>query len=196
MSHFHPKSAVLLFALALLGACASPGGRLQQAGSTAEVFDMRLDSDLAWARIKSPRQELWTIDGPGLNGLTIYNDIKPGEHVFQLGRERKSNPNGPWFRPGMRPDELRDVILDAVRAQGWAQVSDENFRPHDFGSVSGIRFEVRQASPEGLIYRGSVAAVERGGKLDVLYWKAPAEYYAPRDAAAVARMLDGLRYVR
>ena len=102
MNHFRPKSAALLFALALLGACASPGGRLQQAGSTAEVFDMRLDSDLAWARIKTPRQELWTIDGPGLNSLTVYNDIKPGEHVFQLGRERKSNPNGPWFRPGSR----------------------------------------------------------------------------------------------
>lgn len=196
MSYFRPKSAVLVLALALLGACASPGGRLQQAGSTAEVFDMRLDSDLAWARIKSPRQELWTIDGPGLNSLAVYNDIKPGEHVFQLGRERKSNPNGPWFRPGMRPDELRDVILDAIRGQGWAQVSDADFRPHDFGGAPGIRFEIRQTNPDGLIYLGSVAAVERGGKLDVLYWKAPAEYYAPRDDAAVARMLDGLRHVK
>ena len=196
MSHFRPKSAALLLVLTLLTACASPGGRLQQAGSTAELFDMRLDSDLAWARIKAPRQEIWTIDGPSLNSLAVHNDVKPGEHVFQLGRERKSNPNGPWFRPGMRPDELRDVILDAIRGQGWAQVSDENFRPHDFGGAPGIRFEVRQTSPDGLVYRGSVAAVERGGKLDVLYWRAPAEYYAPRDAGAVARMLDGLRYVR
>jgi hypothetical protein len=32
--------------------------------------------------------------------------------------------------------------------------------------------------------------------LTVLVWKAPAEYYYDRDAAAVGRMFDSLRFVK
>lgn len=182
-----------LFILFLLGACVSPGGKLQQAGTTATVFDMQVTSDLNWARIKGPRQELWTIDGTSLNSLSVFSGIKPNEHVFMLGREKKSNPNGPWYRPGMRPDELRDAILDGLKGQGWANLADSNFRPHDFAGKPGIRFDVSLTNPDGLIYQGSVAAIENGGKLNMLFWKAPSEYYAPRDVTAVNKMLDGVR---
>lgn len=183
----------LLLILILLGACVSPGGQLQQAGSTATVFDMQVTSDLNWARIKGPRQELWTIDGTSLNSLAIYSGIKPNEHVFLLGREKKSNPNGPWYRTGLRADELRDVIIDGLKGQGWVNVAASNFRPHDFAGKQGIRFDLSLTNPDGLIYRGSVAAIENGGKLNMLFWKAPAEYYAPRDVSSVSSMLDGVR---
>lgn len=183
----------LLLIVILLAACASPGGKLQQAGSTATVFDMQVTSNLDWARIKGPRQELWTIDGVSLNSLAIYSGIKPNEHVFMLGREKKSNPNGPWYRTGLRADELRDVIIDGLKGQGWVNIVTSNFRPHDFAGKPGIRFDLSLTNPDGLIYRGSVAAIENGGNLNLLFWKAPAEYYAPRDAAAVAGMLDGVR---
>jgi hypothetical protein len=183
----------LLLILILLGACASPGGKLQQAGSTATVFDMQVTSNLNWSRIKASRFELWTIDGTALNSLTIYSGIKPNEHVFLLGREKKSNPNGPWYRTGLRADELRDVIIDGLKGQGWVNVVASNFRPHDFAGKPGIRFDLSLTNPDGLIYRGSVAAIENGGKLNMLFWKAPAEYYAPRDVSAVSSMLDGVR---
>ena len=183
----------LLLILIFLGACASPGGKLQQAGSTATVFDMQVTSNLDWARIKGPRQELWTIDGTSLNSLAIYSGIKPNEHVFLLGREKKSNPNGPWYRTGLRADELRDVIVDGLKGQGWVNVAASNFRPHDFAGKPGIRFDLSLTNPDGLIYRGSVAAIENGGKLNMLFWKAPAEYYAPRDVSSVSSMLDGVR---
>ena len=183
----------LLLILILVGACASPGGKLQQAGSTATVFDMQVSSELNWARIKGPRQELWTIDGTNLNSLSIFSGIKPNEHVFMLGREKKSNPNGPWYRTGMRADELRDVIIDGLKSQGWVNLVESDFRPHDFGGKPGVRFDLKLTNPDGLIYQGSVAAIENGGNLNMLFWKAPAEYYAPRDAAAVRKMLDGVR---
>ena len=52
------------------------------------------------------------------------------------------------------------------------------------------------ASAGGLVYKGTVAAAQKDGKLTLLLWKAPAEYYYGRDEAAVSRMLDGMRFTR
>jgi hypothetical protein len=113
-----------------------------------------------------------------------------------MAREKKSRPDGPWFRAGMRPDEVQDIIVDALRGQGWANVASRDLRPQRFGDADGLRFELDLTNPDGLVYKGSVAAVERGGKLTVLVWKAPAEYYAGRDADAVGKMFDSLRFVK
>lgn len=189
-----PRPLLLALVLLLLAACASsPGGRLQSAGEV-QAFDLRLQSELDWARIRAPRQEAWTIDGLPLNQLRIVSRIKPGEHVFLQGRQRKSQPDGPWFRAGMRPDEIRDLVLDALRLDGWSQVAARGLRPARFGDVAGLRFELDLTDSGGLIYRGQAAAAERGGQLTLLLWLAPAEHYYPRDAEAVARMLDSLRF--
>jgi hypothetical protein len=188
------RIAFLVFATFLLGACASEGGTLQVAGGV-DVFDLRLDTSLAWARIKDPLQheEIWTIDGMALNSLSIFSGIEPGQHVFMLSHQRKSRPDGPWFRAGMRPEEIRDIVVAAMQDQGMLNVATDRLRPQRFGGADGLRFEFSMASAGGLIYKGTVAAVERNGKLTLLLWKAPAEYYYDRDIAAVSRMLDGLQ---
>ncbi|MBS0574945.1 MAG: hypothetical protein JSS45_00755 [Proteobacteria bacterium] len=189
------RSTILACTLFALAACASSGGVLQTAG-VVDVYDMQLHSDLDWSRIKDPLQheEIWTIDGMALNSLSIFSGIADGQHVFMLGRERSSRPDGPWFHRGMRPEEIRDIVVAAMIRQNMLNVATQDFRPHDFGGVPGLRFEFTAVSADGLIYKGTVAAAERNGKLDLLLWKAPAEYYFDRDAAAVARMLDGLRF--
>ena len=189
------RSTILACTLLLLTACASSGGVLQTAG-VVDVYDMQLRTDLDWSRIKDPLQheEIWTIDGMALNSLSIFSGIADGQHVFMLGRERSSRPDGPWFRRGMRPEEIRDIVVAAMIRQNMLNVATQDFRPHDFGGVPGLRFEFTAVSADGLIYKGTVAAAERNGKLDLLLWKAPGEYYFDRDAAAVARMLDGLRF--
>ena len=175
----------------LLAGCASPGGTLQRAGGV-EVFDMRMDTELAWARIKGPfQQEIWTIDGTALNSLSIFAGIKPGEHVFKMSRERTSRPDGPWYRSGMRPEEVRDIVVSALQGQGMLAVATDNLRPQRFGSFDGLRFDFTMTSADGLLYKGTAAAFEEADrKLTLLLWKAPAEYYYGRDVAAVNRMLD------
>ena len=195
MSHALPRAALLALLFLLLSACASTGGRLQAAGE-ATVFDMALETDLDWARTRATRQELWTIDGAPLNQLSIISKVRPGEHVFLGARERRSRPDGPWFRAGMRADEVRDVMLDALRGAGWSQVASEGLRPARFGGVPGLRFELSMANGRGLRYRGMAAAAERDGRLSLLVWVAPEEHYYPRDAAAVDRMFTSLRFVR
>lgn len=182
-------TAVLALSLA---SCAS--NSLQRAGAST-VFDMQLDSQLDWARIKGPRNESWTIDGTNLNLLRIYSQVKPNEHVFMARKERASKPDGPWFRPGMRPDELRDLVLDGIREQGSVNVAASGMRPHRFGDADGVRFDVTMASTSGLNYKGTVAVVERHGKLTSLIWTAPSEHYYARDVAQVNHMLDSMRFV-
>lgn len=185
---------VLLMLATLLASCATgPGGKLQAKG-TSTVFDMTLDSSLDWARIKSRRQEVWTIDGLQLNRLIIFSKTKPNEHVFQMLRERKSRPDGPWYRPGMRLDELEKLVTDGLADQQWVGVNTTNLRPHAFGAVEGLRFDLQMTNPNGLIYRGTAAVAERNNLLTVLVWMAPKEHYYGRDMAAVNSMLDGMRF--
>lgn len=185
------RGALLLLALAGLAACAT-GGRLQTAGRT-EVLGMTVETSLDWARYASPRQEAWTIDGTALNQLRLITGTRPGEHVFHLGRERRNIPQGAWYQPGLRPDELHELLLAALREQGWAEVESSNLRPANFGTVDGLRFEFTMASQRGLRYAGTAALFERDGKLTTIYWQAPVEHYHPRDAAAVAALIDSIQ---
>lgn len=195
MSRSLLRCLALAFVVLVLASCSGgPGGRLQVAG-TATVFDMQVQTELDWARVRIPRREIWTIDGTPLNQLTIVSGIKPKEHVFLEARQRKGRPDGPWFRAGMRPDEVRDIILDALRGGGWADVEPEALRPARFGDVPGLRFDFSLANQRGLAYRGLAAAAERNGRLTVLVWMAPTEHYYGRDAAAVSAMFDSLRFV-
>ena len=189
-----PFKWLLPIALALLlTACASPGGQLQTKGNVT-VFDITMNTSLDWSRMKTRRNEMWTIDGMALNRLIIFSKVKPGEHVFQMLRERKSRPDGPWFRAGMRLDELQKLVADGFVDQQWVGIQTGNLRPHSFGSVEGIRFDIEMTNPDGLIYKGTAAVAERDKLLTVLVWIAPKEYYHGRDAAAVESMLDGMRF--
>lgn len=196
MKCLHARFARLILTTLLLAACASPNGVLQSAGHV-EVYDVQLDTDLAWARIKDPFQheEIWTIDGMALNSLSIFSGIVPGQHVFMLSHEKSSRPDGPWFRTGMRPEEIRDIIVAAMQDQKMVNITTDRLRPQKFGNIDGLRFEFTMANAGGLIYMGTVAAAEKNGKLTVLLWKAPAEYYYGRDIAAVSKMLDGMRFM-
>ena len=188
----------ILFAMciALLAACASGGGRLVKAQEGVRVFDLQFDTSMDWARTHLSRVELWTIDGLPLNEFVVISKVRPNEHVFLEARERRRRPDGPGYRPGMRPDEVRDVLLDAMRQDGWTQVAASNLRPARFGDVDGLRFEVQLTHVNGLKYRGTFAAAEHGGKLTHWFWIAPAEHYYGRDAAAVEKMFASARFVK
>jgi hypothetical protein len=188
--------AALLAAMVLLASCAGQGGRLVPAGSGVKVFDLEFDTTLDWARIRRPRMELWTIDGLPLNEFVVVSRVRPNEHVFLGARERLRRPDGPWFRQGMRADEIRDVILDGLRQEGWTNVSASNLRPAHFGSVAGLRFDAQLTHANGLHYQATFGAAEHNGRLTHFFWAAPTEHYYGRDIAAVNRMFDSARFIQ
>ena len=176
----------------LLAGCADE--RLVQPGTASANGGIVIDTPIAWSRFVFPRYEIWTIDGIPLNRLYIVPAVKNGEHVFLERRVSKDRQDGPAFRAGMRAEDIRDIVLDALTETGAVNIQSEALRPARFGNVDGLRFEFRASTAAGLRYRGMVLAAARGDELSYLLWMAPAEYYYDRDAASVSHLLDSARF--
>lgn len=188
----HTTRWIVLFAAVVqLGACAD--ARLVQPGTASASGGIVVDTPIAWSRFAFPRYEIWTVDGIPLNRLYVVPSVKNGEHVFLERRVSTNHPDAPAFRTGMRAEEIRDIVLDALTETGAVNVQSEGLRPARFGVIDGLRFEFNASTAAGLQYRGMVLAAAHGDELTFLLWMAPAEYYYGRDAASVARILDSAR---
>ena len=187
------RALIVCALLSMFAACG--GGRLVQPG-TVEAGDIVVDTPLAWSRFTFSRYQVWTIDGIPLNRLYFIPAVRNGEHVFLERRATKRRPDGPVYRTGMRPDEIRDLLLDAFSEGGAIGVASGELRPARFGDHDGLRFEFQASTDTGLLYRGQALAAERGDTLAIVVWMAPAEFYYGRDIAGVTRLLDSARFKR
>jgi hypothetical protein len=184
---------MLCMLLALAG-CATTGGRLVQPGPNPAGNRLTINSEMEWTRASTTRYQLWTIDGELLNMLYLVPAVREREYIFLGRRQTQRRPDGPFYHRGMRPDELADLIADGLRLAGLVNVATSNLRPTDFGGREGLRLDFSSSSTEGLAYEGMAAAFEHEKGLALAVFLAPREYYYPRDAAKVSRMLDTLRW--
>ena len=177
----------------LLAACAS-GGPLVTPGRTTAGGNLSIEAGMEWTRMGGMREQLWTIDGPQLNSLHLIANVREREFIFLGDRQTTRRPDGAFYNRGMRADELRDLIVDGMRAAGAVNVVASNLRPVDFGGREGLRFEMAMDNEAGLKYRAMAAAFEHDKGLALALYYAPTEYYYPRDEAKVGAMLDTLRW--
>ena len=184
---------VLMLTLALGGCMGGGGGPLVRPGPNPAGGRLMIDSEMPWTRMSLQRYQLWTIDGELLNRLYLVPNVRPGEYIFLGRRQTNRRPDGPFYRPGMRVDELRDLVADGLRLSGAINVETTHLRPQTFSGRPGLRFDFSLANEEGLAYRGMAAGFEHERGLAMAIYLAPAEYYYPRDADKVSRMLDTLR---
>lgn len=187
------RTLALIALMLTLAACAGGGGRLVKPGPNPAGGTLMIDSEMEWTRMSASRYQLWTMDGELLNRLYLIPRVREREFIFLGQRQTKRRPDGAFYQRGLRADELRDLILDGLRASGTADVEATNLRPARFGNRDGLRFEFSLANPEGLRYRGMAAAFEHEKGLALAIFLAPAEHYYPRDAEKVSKMLDTLR---
>ena len=183
----------LLSALMLLLAACASGGPLVTPGTTTAGGGLTIDAGMEWTRMSGFREQLWTIDGPQLNSLYLISTVREREFIFLGERQTKRRPDGAFYHRGMRADELRDLIVDGMRAAGAVNVTTSDLRPTSFGGREGLRFEMAMDNEAGLKYRAMAAAFEHEKGLALALFYAPAEYYYPRDQAKVSVMLDTLR---
>ena len=188
------RHAWMLCLLLVLAGCASSGGRLVQPGPNPAGGRLTIESEMEWTRAAGSRFQLWTIDGELLNTLYLVPEVREREYIFLGSRQTERRPDGPFYQRGMRADELRDLIADGLRLAGFVNVEPSNLRPVDFGGREGLRFDFSSSTSEGLAYEGMAAAFEHEKGLALAVFIAPREYYYPRDAAKVSRMLDTLRW--
>ena len=189
-----PMRVLAGIALALLLAACAAGGPLVTAGIQRIGSNLNIEAGMEWTRTQSAREQLWTIDGPQLNSLHLIPVVREREFIFLGERQTRRRPDGAFYHRGMRPDELRDLVADGMRAAGAVNVVASNLRPADFGGREGLRFEMAMDSETGLNYRAMAAAFEHDKGLALALYYAPAEYYYPRDEAKVSAMLDTLRW--
>lgn len=186
--------ALIVFVLALLLAACATGGPLVTPGTQRIGSQLSIDAGMEWTRTQGLREQLWTIDGPQLNSLHLIPIVREREFIFLGERQTRRRPDGAFYHRGMRPDELRDLIADGMRAAGAVNVVVTNLRPADFGGREGLRFEMAMDNETGLKYRAMAAAFEHDKGLALALFYAPVEYYYPRDEAKVSAMLDTLRW--
>ena len=185
---------ILLATLALLLAACAAGGPLVTPGTQRVGSRLTIDTGMEWTRMQGMREQLWTIDGPQLNSLHLIPQVREREFIFLGKRQTNRRPDGAFYRRGMRSDELRDLIVDGLRAAGAVNVAVSNLRPTDFGGREGLRFEMAMDTEAGLKYQAMAAAFEHEKGLALALFYAPTEYYYPRDQAKVSAMLDTLRW--
>ena len=185
---------MVVAALALLLAACAAGGPLVTPGTQRIGSRLSIDAGMEWTRMQGMREQLWTIDGPQLNSLHLIPQVREREFIFLGQRQTRRRPDGAFYRRGMRSDELRDLIVDGLRASGAVNVAVSNLRPVDFGGREGLRFEIAMATEAGLKYQAMAAAFEHENGLALALFYAPTEYYYPRDQAKVSAMLDTLRW--
>ena len=190
------RIALLAAVFALLAACTGGGGPLVKPGQNPAGGDLVIDSRMEWTRFNGSRFQLWTIDGPLLNRLYLVSTVREKEFIFLGQRQTKRRPDGAFYKRGLREDELRDLILDGLRAVGAVNLEARDLRPASFGTRDGLRFEFSMANEEGLKYEGMVAAFEHDKGLALAIFMAPTEFYYPRDAEKVSAMLETLRLKR
>lgn len=184
---------ILAIALACLLAACAGGGPLVRPGPQIVSGRLVIDAGMEWTRMSGYREQLWTMDGPLLNSLHLIPAVREREFIFLGERQTRRRPDGAFYRRGMRPDELRDLVVDGMRAAGAVNVTTSNLRPANFGGREGLRFEMAMDNEQGLKYQAMAAAFEHERGLALALFYAPAEYYYPRDAARVSAMLDTLR---
>ena len=167
-----------LLAVALLAAsCASmrsayravdPGVRT--IGNTYTV-EPRVTWSRSFFSTISPRFEMWTIDGVGLETLRFYTGIPEGEPLISGGTNQERRPR---FRAAMTTAEVSELVAETLFGSPYPP---RNVRPAPFGGVDGFRFEVSYATTGGMKREAIVAGAVVDKRLHVIAYEGTALYH-------------------
>jgi hypothetical protein len=165
-----------------------------EAGKPVNVGDgITVDSQVAWAHGFGGNASgtVWTIDGFGLNELRFLTAIAPGSPLLQIAGVARSELG--TYQTSMLPNDVMDLLSTTLARIGQQQVRTSALRPVPFGSDSGFRFELEFVTRDGLQMKGMVLGAQRRGKLDLIAFTAPVEFYFDRYAPMVEQIFASVR---
>lgn len=117
-----------------------------------------------------------TIDGPLLNNFYLTEGLAVGRSVVRSAR--KSRPM-PIVKTDMSETEMAEFVVDTVAAFGYEGVASQNLRPAKFGTADAVRFDLIAKTDTGLEIMGTSQVAMVRGKLHVMLFLAPGEYFFP-----------------
>jgi hypothetical protein len=172
----------LLVVGAVLSGCAT-GFSLVTVG-TVQVQDMHVRAGSGWNRAATTftpyarsGTETWTKDGMLLDRLVLSPAIPDGQPII-ISRNRAAAL--PVFRSGMLPNEIEELVESSVVklfGEGRAVVSTANLRPHRYGEIAGIRFDIDVTVTDSPPYRGTVGAFIATDRLYLVYFLGAMPHY-------------------
>ncbi len=126
------------------------------------------------ARVTGFDGTLWTVDGPGLDLVYFFTGVQPGKPLIAVnGKTDKQRV----YDKTMLPDDVMELLVTNFKDLGYQQITTSDLKPAPFGSATGFRFDLDFATPSGLLMKGEAIGAQRGDKLDLILYAAPAEYY-------------------
>ena len=181
----------VLVLLALCG-CATPAYVDISAAQNVTIADgISVSPQIEWGQAALPgfRGTLWTVDGTALDTLLFFV-AAPGQPLIQLPRDQT---DAHVYQASMLPDDVVEMTAANLGKIGYQQVKTTNLRPAPFGSAKGFRFELSFVNKAGLQMKGMALACQRNGRLDLILFIAPDEYYFGHYAPVVERILSSVQ---
>ena len=167
----------------LLSGCAGAFVTREPPGRHDVGSSYSIQTTEAWSRYPGPPVTR-TIDGWALGLLSTWSDVDDGEALAQAVQKKT-----PEFRSDFTPIEVADLVSETLEVLvSGADVTIKDFKPIAFGAREGFSFELHY-SGDGLPVRGLAAGALHDGKLDLILFTAPAEYYFDHYAPKVERII-------
>jgi hypothetical protein len=146
----------------------------------------------AWTTVSLPGiGTVWTVDGIGLNEIRFHTGVAPGEPVFRPEGTRASDLAS--YDRTMLAGDVAEMVASVFTRAGYAQVRTSNLSPAVFGSDKGFRFLLSYTTGDGLEMKGMALAAQRDGKLDLILFIAPGEYYFERYRPLIEQIFSSVR---
>jgi len=188
------KAALLTASVVALSACAT-GPQLAPMGAyTTGSMTVQLQSD--WNAIpfrggKLKEAKILTKDGPALNAVYLFPDIKDGSGLMREWRKERPVPR---FDSSMSDLELAEFLTDSLyRAGGYTALNLENVRPDSYRGEDAVRFDLKGRTNAGLNIEGSALMSIIDERLNIIFFLAPSEYYAGKVRSEVDAMFVKVR---
>jgi len=150
---------------------------------------LTVSADGRWNRLEPPRDgaEIWTADGMTLDRLAFYVGVAEGE---TLGAAPSAK--APRWRASMSPHDVVELYEALVTQEGSA-FRLERLAPAQFGGRQGFLFEHTTVPRDGPALGGLAYGAVAGGKLYLMSYTAPKNYFYAKHLAAVRAIAASAR---
>ena len=183
-----PLSTTLL----LLYGCATPAYTDIHPSEAIAVGDgVMVTPQIEWgkANLTGFGGTLWTVDGAGLDALLFFIGV-PGHPLIET-KDTKAEAH--VYETNMLPDDVAELTAANFGKLGYQQVRTSNLRPAPFGTAKGFRFDMTYTTAAGLQMNAMALACQRNGRLDLIIFTAPKEYYFARYAPTVEQIFGSVQ---
>jgi hypothetical protein len=183
--------AASMLACIIVSGCA--GYRAVDSTKAVAIGDgITVQPQVAWATAYGPgiAGTIWTIDGLGLNDLRMLTGVVSGQPLVEISGIK--NADLVHYDVSMLPDDVSELTVSTLGKLGYEQSHSAALRPAPFGSTQGFRFDLT-ATKDGLDLKGLALAAQRHGKLDLILFIAPKEYYFDRYSPVVERLFSSIQ---